>query len=98
MSVGHVSGAGLAAGGDETHGVAARDGVENRQVVDRHHAVGGIDAAGLEERSDDLADGRVFGHVPAPSNPGGVIAGPRPSGAPSPSARISNAAAISARV
>jgi hypothetical protein len=52
----HAHRAGLAARRHEPDARAAIDGIEDRHVVDRHHAEGGVDAELLEIADRELAD------------------------------------------
>ena len=56
--IGHVERAGLAARRHEAHPVAAREGVEDRHVVDRNDAERGFHPARVEKGGDQIADRR----------------------------------------
>ena len=62
IAVGHVGRPRLAARHDEADGVAPRQGVEHRHVMDRDHAEGMVDAGTLQRRGHQFADGHSVVH------------------------------------
>jgi hypothetical protein len=66
ISVGHVPPAILAAGGDETDGVAAADGVQRRDVVHRDDAEHRLHLHPLQKVGDQVAHHIFFGHCHPP--------------------------------
>ncbi|MNE58567.1 hypothetical protein D3C80_1536070 [compost metagenome] len=57
IGIGHVGRPGFTAGHDEADVAAHGEGIEDRHVVDRDHAEGGLDLALLEKRGDGSANG-----------------------------------------
>jgi len=60
IGVGHVAGAGLASGRDKADLPTPVEGVEDGHVVDRDHAIGGLDLASLQKSGNQLAHGDVL--------------------------------------